>query len=152
MHSPVGATRRLRCVVCRSFFDFAGGDTAVVLRHVAYGYDFAHDGACLTAATEWIFPEPGFDCAAFARDPQRRWVLDVACADGWAAILRTTAGRASRDEPLLCWVVIEYRDGTSAMEGVIRDDEWQDEPGGAEFATNVVRTRANHDRGVRLAA
>jgi len=152
MRSALDATRRLRCVVCRSFFDFTVGDTAAVLRHVAYGYDFVHDGACLTTATDWIFPEPGFDCAAFARDVQRRRVLNIACADGWAAVPRATAGKAPLAEPLLCWVVVEHWGGTTSMEGVIRDDEWLDEPGGAELVTNVVRTRATHDRGARLAA
>jgi len=29
----------MRCVICRQAFDFAAGQTAVVLHHVAYGYD-----------------------------------------------------------------------------------------------------------------
>jgi len=72
MHGSVDSAYQLRCVVCRSLFDFAAGEAALVLRHVAYGYDFVHDGDCLAAAREWIFPEPGFDCAAFARDPERQ--------------------------------------------------------------------------------
>ena len=152
MHSALDATRPLRCVVCRSCFDFAAGESALILRHVAYGYDFVHHGACLTSATERIFPEPGFDCAAFARDPQRRRVLNVAGADGWAAMSPTTAGHAPLDEPLLCWVLVEHQDGTTSLDGVIRDDDWLDEPGGAQFATKVVRIRATDDRRAPLAA
>jgi len=138
--------------VCRSCFDFTAGETALILRHVAYGYDFVHDGGCFAAATESIFPEPGFDCAAFARDPERRRVLTVAAADGWAALSRTTTGHRALDEPLLCWVVIEHPDGTTSLDGVVRDPEWLDEPGGAEFATKVVRIPATVPRRARLAA
>jgi len=124
------------------------GETAVVMHHVAYGYDFVHDGACLTAAMDWIFPEPGFDCAAFARDPRRRRVLNVACADGWAALSSTT----TLPEPLHCWVVVELRDGTTSVEALLRADEWLDEPGGAEFVGHVVRIHAMEGSAVRLAA
>jgi hypothetical protein len=72
----------LRCVVCRAAFDFAAGEAALLLQHVAYGCDFVHDGTCAAAAAESIFPEPGFDCAAFARAPERRRVLSSASADG----------------------------------------------------------------------
>jgi hypothetical protein len=45
-------TSALRCIVCCVPFDFAAGETAVVLRHVAYGCDFVHDGPCLGAACD----------------------------------------------------------------------------------------------------
>jgi hypothetical protein len=138
MHAPV-----LHCVICRRGFDFQAGDAPVVLRHVAYGYDFVHDGACFSSATELMFPEPGFDCEAFVRDPERRRLLSVAPANGWLA---------ARREPLLCWVLVEYGDGTTSMEGVIRDDEWLDEPGGAEFAGSVQRIHVAEDNVIRLAA
>ena len=35
----------LRCLVCRAAFDLVRGDGPIVLRHVAYGYDFVHDAA-----------------------------------------------------------------------------------------------------------
>jgi hypothetical protein len=134
---------QLQCVVCRHPFDFQADDAALVLRRVAYGYDFVHDGVCLIAATERIFPEPGYDCAAFAPDPDRDRVLDVVPASGWTA---------ARGEPLRCWVLVERRDGTTSLEGLIREDEWFDEPGGAEFATAVQRIRTAMDRDIRLAA
>jgi len=62
----------LRCLVCCAAFDLAEGEAAIVLRHVAYGFDFVHDDVCLATARELIFAEPGYDCAAFARDPGRR--------------------------------------------------------------------------------
>ena len=149
MHGSVDSAYQLRCVVCRSLFDFAAGEAALVLRHVAYGYDFVHDGDCLAAAREWIFPEPGFDCAAFACDPERRRVLNVAPAEGWLALSRTTAGQ--RQEPLTAWVLLERRDGTMSMEGLIWDDDWLAEPGGADFAASVLRVRAAAGD-IRLAA
>jgi hypothetical protein len=128
----------LQCVVCGRAFDFAAGEAAVVLRHVAYGYDFVHDGPCLAAARAWIFAEPGYDVAAFGRDPERRRVLAADPADGWAAVVpetpaRRAAGRPVRFEPLRWWALVEHRDGTRRVEGVVRDDEWLDEPGGAEL-------------------
>ena len=105
--------------------------------------NFVHDGACLNTATELMFPEPGFDCEAFVRDPKRRRVINVAPASGWVA---------ARREPLRCWVVVEYRDGTTSMEGLLRDDDWLDEPGGAEFAASVQRIRVGDDRAIQLAA
>ena len=36
-------------------------------------------------------------------------------------------------EPLRYWALVEYRDGSRRFEGVVRNDEWLDEPGGAEF-------------------
>jgi hypothetical protein len=128
----------LQCVVCGRPFDFAAGEAAVVLRHVAYGYDFVHDGACLAAARELIFAEPGYDVPAFGRDPERRRVLAAESADGWAAVepetpARREAGRPVRFEPLRWWALVEHQDGSRHVEGVVRDEEWLDEPGGAEL-------------------
>jgi hypothetical protein len=126
----------MRCVICRQIFDFAGGQTAVVLHHVAYGYDFAHRGDCEKQALAAIFPEPGYDCAAFAHDPERVGVLAIAPPKGWTAVLPVDQATGSDDlrfEPLRFWALIEYRDGSRRFEGVVRDDEWIDEPGGAEF-------------------
>jgi hypothetical protein len=136
MSSPGDAL--LRCLVCCQPFDFEAHEAAVVLRHVAYGHDFAHDGPCLAAARERLFPEPGYDCAAFGRDPERRRVLGAATAAGWAAVLptapeRLATGPAVRLEPLRCWVLVEHTDGARRMEGLVRDEEWLHEPGGAEF-------------------
>jgi hypothetical protein len=128
----------LRCVVCHAPLDFAAGQTAVVLMHIAYGYDFAHDGACLSAAREWIFVEPGYDRPAFSTDGQRVRMLRVSPADGWAAVLPTSPeeilrGRPVTFEPLQCWALVEYRDGSRRLEGIIRSGDWLNEPGGAEF-------------------
>jgi hypothetical protein len=136
----------LHCAICRRSFDFAAGEAAVVLRHVAYGHDFVHQGACLDRALAAIFPEPGFDGAAFAMEPQRRRILAVADADGWAAVepespARVLAGRPVRFEPLRWWMLIEYQDGTRRVEGVTRDAEWLDEPGGATFPEADARRR-----------
>ena len=133
---PVSPRCALRCVVCRRPVDFGAGEVAVVLRHAAYGYDFAHEGPCLTAARELLFPEPGYDGPAFGRDAERRRVLAATDGAGWAAALaetpeRVVAGHPLRFEPLRWWVLVEYRDGTRRVEGVVREDEWLDEPGGA---------------------
>jgi hypothetical protein len=127
----------MRCVICRQYIDFAAGEVAVVLRHVAYGFDFAHSGACEAAALGAVFPEPGYDSAAFAHDPNRRAIVAVAPANGWSAVAGCTSDARSKDdlrvEPLRFWALVEYRDGTRRFEGVIRDEDWLDEPGGAEF-------------------
>ena len=128
----------LRCVVCHAVFKFTELESALVLRHVAYGYDFVHEGACLDTACERIFPEPGYDCAAFGRDPERRRVLGVSSAEGWAAILPNPAvqiagGQPVRFESLRYWALVEHQDGSKRMEGLVRDEMWLDEPGGAEF-------------------
>jgi hypothetical protein len=127
----------MRCVICRQQFDFAAGEVAVVLRHVAYGYDFAHPGACEAAALGAIFPEPGYDSAAFAHDPIRRAIVAVAPANGWSVVGAGSADARSSDdlrfEPLRLWALVEYRDGTRRFEGVVRAEDWLDEPGGAEF-------------------
>ena len=36
-------------------------------------------------------------------------------------------------EPLRLWALVEYRDGSRRFEGVVRHEDWLDEPGGAEF-------------------
>ena len=138
MNTSLPASTQLRCLVCHEPFDFVARDTALVLRHVAYGYDFVHDGQCLAAALERIFPEPGYDCAAFGQDPERRRVLEVARAEGWAAVVPNSpeqilAAQPVRFEPLQYWVLVEHQDGSQFVEGLIRDEEWLDEPGGAEF-------------------
>jgi hypothetical protein len=143
----------VRCVVCRRPFDFAAGEAAVVLRHTAYGYDFAHEGPCLASARDLLFVEPGYDRAAFGRDAERRRVLAAADAVGWAAVVaetpeRVLAGRPVRFEPLRWWALVEHRDGTRRVEGVVRAEDWLDEPGGAEFPAGA----AGRHRGVGYAA
>jgi hypothetical protein len=49
-------------------------------------------------------------------------------------------------------VLVEYSDGSISMEGVIRDEEWLDEPGGAEFAKIVQRVHDAEESGMRMAA
>ena len=73
------------CTTCRRPIVFDAGEAAIILRHVAYGFDFVHQGPCLDAARELLFVEPGYDCQAFGPDLARRRVLDVADAEGWAA-------------------------------------------------------------------
>ena len=136
MPSPVHAV--LRCLICRQPFDFKAHEAPVVLRHVAYGYDFAHPGRCLAAAQELLFPEPGYDCAAFGPDPVRRRVLELSSAGGWAAVVPNTAeqilaGRPVQFEPLRYWALVERADGSRSREGIVWDAMWLAEPGGAEF-------------------
>ena len=54
-----------------------------------------------------------------------------------AVIARTpeplAASRRVRSDPLLCWALVEHRDGSISMEGFVRDEEWLEEPGGAEL-------------------
>jgi hypothetical protein len=128
----------LHCLSCNRAFDFASGESAIVLRHVAYGFGFAHAGACLKDALEQIFVEPGFDCAAYAHDTERIRILGVNTSDGWSAVLpetpeRTLSGSPFRFEPLRFWALVEHADGSWRVEGVTWDDEWLDEPGAAEF-------------------
>jgi hypothetical protein len=135
----------LRCVVCHEPFDFARGETAVVLRHIAYGYDFVH-AAHESIALGWIFVDPEYDRPEFSRDARRARVLDVAPPDGWASVMpetpeRIDAGHFVYFEPLRLWALVEYRDGSQSLEGVVRDAEWESEPGGAEFPEG--------DRGLR---
>jgi hypothetical protein len=102
----------MHCFICQLPFDFAAGEVAHIVKHVAYGYDFAHEGACLAAAYELIFPEPGYDCAAFGPDPLR---VRIVGAERFG------------------WVLVEYRDGSRRPERITRDAEWANEPGAAEF-------------------
>jgi predicted small metal-binding protein len=127
----------MRCVACRRPLAFGAGEAAAVLRHTAYGFDFAHEGPCVETARSLIFAEPGYDCVAFGRDAERRRVLGATDAAGWAAVLaetpeRVVAGHPVRFEPLRWWALVEHRNGTRCVEGVVRDDAWLDEPGGAE--------------------
>jgi hypothetical protein len=120
LQSPPATGGALRCVVCQHPFDFAAGQSATVLRHVAYGYDFAHPGACHQAALEWLFPEPGYDCAAFSTSRDHVRVVHAWQADG-------------------CWALVEQADGGRRLVAIVRDAEWQDEPGGAELAPLQAR-------------
>lgn len=147
MPTSLSVTPEVRCIVCCARFDFAAGETAVVLRHVAYGYDFVHDGPCVAAACERIFPEPDYDCAAFGRDPERRRLIEVTTAEGWSAVLpnpcvRSGVGPPVQFEALRFWAVVERADGSRNREGVVRDDQWLDEPGGAEFPEAARGQRA----------
>ncbi len=131
--SSVAGRHGLSCLVCHRPFDFEDGETAVVLRHVAYAYDFVHPGACLEEAQSWIFVEPGYDRPAFSPGLQRTRILQAAPADGWAAVLTDSVSSAASFEPLRIWALVEYGDGTQHVEGVVRDAAWSDEPGSAEF-------------------
>jgi hypothetical protein len=127
----------LRCVVCHKPFDFTGGESAVVLRHIAYGYDFVHTQH-ESIALDWIFVDPEYDRPEFSHDASRARVLDVAPPAGWAAVVpeapeRIAKGYYVRFEPLRVWTLVEYRDGSRHLEGLLRDAEWESEPGGAEF-------------------
>ena len=137
MSTSIAPHRQVHCIVCRQPFDFIGGEVAFVLKHVAYGFDFVHDGRCLSAAQELLFPEPGYDCAAFARDPDRRRLLGVGDARGWAVVRPNAVA-----EPLSMWALVERGDGAQGIEGVIREDTWVDEPGGAEFPESWSGARA----------
>jgi hypothetical protein len=128
----------MRCVVCHKPFDFKAGQSAIVLKHIAYGYDFAHPGVCEATAREWIFVEPDYDRPAFSSDGERVRVLRIADAAGWAAVLpsapeQVLAGTPVHYEPVTFWALVEYRDGSRHLEGVVREQPWVDEPGGAEF-------------------
>jgi hypothetical protein len=63
---PANANGMLRCFVCRQAFDFETHEVAVVLRHVAYGYDFVHVGRCgSTNQAARSFRRPGAGCAGY---------------------------------------------------------------------------------------
>src|SRR5687767_5732659 len=87
MASTPAEALALRCTICNRAFDFESGETATVLRHVAYGYGFVHAGACEADALEQIFVEPGYDCAAYAHDTERLQVIGINASDGWSAVL-----------------------------------------------------------------
>jgi hypothetical protein len=127
----------LRCIVCHEAFDFAAGETAIILRHVAYGYDFVH-ARHESAALDWIFVDPEYDIPEFSHDRLRAAVVNIAPPFDWAAVMPETpekidAGYFVRFDPLRLWALVEYRDGSRYLEGLVRDAEWESEPGGAEF-------------------
>ena len=132
------AAVQLYCIVCHQSFDFESGEGAVVLKHIANGYDCVHDGACLKAAREWIFVEPGYDRPAFSNDGLRHRILCTYAPEDWSAVLPNApelvlAGDSVSFEPLNCWALVEYRDGSQHVEGLVRPAELLDEPGGGEF-------------------
>jgi hypothetical protein len=132
------ATVQLYCAICHRPFNFAAGETAIVLKHIAYGYDYVHEGACLKAAQEAIFVEPGYDRPAFSTDGQRERILCVYPPEDWSAVLpnapeQVLAGDPVNFEPLLCWAAIEYRNGNQHVEGLIRQPDLLNETGAAEF-------------------
>jgi hypothetical protein len=154
-NSGLAPTRRatsqaaeLRCIVCHRAFEFALGQTAVVLKHIAYGYDFTHEGVCEAAARSWIFVDPDYDRPAFSTDGQRVRVLSVSNADGWMVAFPNSpelveAGQPVAYEPLTLWALVEYCDGHRKMEGVLRAPEWRSEAGGAEFPVTRTGHRAS---------
>jgi hypothetical protein len=128
----------LECFICHKAIDFDAGQKAIILRHVAYGYGFTHEGDCHAKALEQIFPEPGYDSFAYGHDAQRRRIVGIAPAEGWGAVIpetpeRVLAGTPVRYEPLRFWAMVEHRDGSLRTEGVVWDEEWINEAGAAEF-------------------
>jgi hypothetical protein len=67
----------LCCVLRYKPFDFAVGESAVILRHIAYGYGFVH-AQHESSALDWIFVDPDYDRPEFSHDSKRVRVLDVA--------------------------------------------------------------------------
>jgi hypothetical protein len=62
--------------------------------------------------------------------------VDATPADGWSATRApapAAPGGRVRHEPLRWWALVELADGRRQMEGVARDEDWLDEPGGAEL-------------------
>jgi hypothetical protein len=128
---------QLRCVVCHQPFDFDRHDWAVVIRHIAHGYDFVHPRH-ESAALDWIFVDPQYDRPEFSRDERRARILDVAPPAHWAAVMpgrpeQIAAGDLFSLQPLGVWALVEYRDGSRYVEGLLREPEWETEPGGAVF-------------------
>src|SRR5215470_16918786 len=114
----------LRCIVCHLPFDFANQETAVVLRHIAYGHDFVH-AEHESTALEWIFVDPEFDRPEFSHDPRRAIIVDVAPPDGWTAVVpqapeRVLTGDMLSFQPLGLWVLVENHDGSRYVEGLLR--------------------------------
>ncbi len=108
-----------------------------MLRHIAFGHDFVH-AEHESTAREWIFVDPEFDRPEFSHDWRRARILDVAPADGWSGVMpqppeRAAGGDLISFEPLGLWVLVENRDRSLYVEGLVRDPEWEAEPGGAEF-------------------
>jgi hypothetical protein len=138
----------LVCLGCHRPFDFAHGETAIVVRHVRFAvrgpvnevevdqdqgrfvyleeihpggrdYGLAHDGACV-AAVSTLAPATSTDeYTAAGRDLERLRVLEVRPANGWAVVLLMDSGSVTL-EPLLCWAVVRYQDGSRRLEGIIR--------------------------------
>src|SRR5438105_10203034 len=77
---------QISCAICHQSFAFGLGETAIVLKHIAYGYDYVHDGACLAAARDMIFVEPGYDRPAFSSDGQRKRILRTYEPEDWSAV------------------------------------------------------------------
>jgi hypothetical protein len=128
---------QLRCIVCHQPFDFGRHETAAVIRHIAYGYDFVHTQH-ESAALDWIFVDPQYDRPEFSHDERRARILDVAPPTNWAAVIparpdQIAAGELFSLQPLGLWVLVEYRDGRQYLEGLVREPEWETEPGGAMF-------------------
>ena len=124
---PLERATQLQCVVCKRGFDFASGEAAIVLRHVAYYYDFVHAGNCLSVALDWVFVEPGYDSAEFGPDRERVGILRAEPDE-----IRQTSGIAS-SEPLRYRALVEHSDGSCWLEVIVRQVGWEAEPGGAEF-------------------
>jgi hypothetical protein len=124
---PLDRAAQLQCIVCKLGFDFAAGETAIVLRHVAYYYDFVHSGNCLSTALDWIFAEPGYDVAEFAPDRERVRILRAEPDE----TRQTSAVESS--EPRRYRALIEHSDGSCWLEVIVREVGWEAEPGGAEF-------------------
>ena len=108
-----------------------------MLRHIAYGYDFVH-ARHESTALEWIFVDPEFDRPEFTHDARRAYILDVALPHGWTAVVPqppelVATGDPISFQPLELWVLVEHRDGSRHVEGLVRDPEWESEPGRAEF-------------------
>ena len=127
---------QLRCIVCHEPFDF-GRETAVVLRHIAYGFDFVHSRHESTAL-DWIFVDPQYDRPEFTHDERRVRVLAVAPAANWAAVMparpeQIATGNPFTLQPVGLWALVEYCDGSQHLEGLVRESEWEAEPGGTEF-------------------
>ena len=131
--APLVQCALLRCIVCHREFDFAFGETAVVLeaatrtssrrglpgggqrvdvpraglRHVRLARNRAGPKCCRSGR-----PMAGRRCSR--RRPQQRLPDSLV-----------------RFEPLQCWVLVEHSDGSWHKEGVLRDPDWNDEAGGA---------------------
>ena len=118
------ATTGLKCFVCKRPFDFTAGESAIVLHHVAYYYDFVHAGQCLAVALDLIFPEPDYDGAAFGPDQERLRI--VGAERGWA--------------------LVEHADGSVRLEVIARETGWENEPGGAEFPEKRARRASGQGR------
>jgi hypothetical protein len=124
----------LRCVVCRRAFQFGVDDAPHIVRHICYGYDFVHGGECRLTAESTLFAEPGYDCAAFGPDPDRRRLTGLISPRGWTAILPPNSHTAECGlDPIWSWALVEGKNGVIRVEGLIRDQDWQDGPGSFYF-------------------